>query len=100
MIGNTVKDEIYKDAIAKYGVQMQHNILIEEMAELTQAVMKVRRKDGSIIKNTIDLLEELMDVEIMIEQMRRHYENQGFTDSMNDLKVKKLERLRKRLDEQ
>lgn len=69
-------EEIRK--IAKhYGLNSQSNQLIEECAELIQAVSKFRRalehKNFSVDKSLIaleNLIEEIADVEIMLEQIK------------------------------
>lgn len=59
--------EVLETALDTYGYQNQSDILIEEMAELTKAIIKHRRY-GS--KETFDnLCEEIADVSIMLQQM-------------------------------
>lgn len=61
--------------IAKYfGAENQKNQLIEEMAELTQAICKCKRiqkylssDDGEVI--TDNLIEEIADVKLVLEQL-------------------------------
>jgi len=48
---------------------------IEEMAELAKAIIKVRRikpTDTDVVKQTrlVEMLEEVVDVELMVEQMK------------------------------
>ena len=50
-----------------YGFENQREILVEECAELIQAVSKLKRNNQRISDNFI---EELADVSIMIEQMK------------------------------
>lgn len=59
---------IYWKAIEKFGEQSQYDMLIEEMAELTQAILKNRRrnKPGTITEN---LHEEFVDVQIVMAQI-------------------------------
>lgn len=49
-----------------YGFDSQREILVEECAELIQAVVKGKRRGESVTDN---FLEELADVSIMIAQM-------------------------------
>ena len=57
--------DIYKKAIATYGVEPQRKMAIEEMAELTNALMKFDRG-----RNTVDdIIEEIADVTIMMSQL-------------------------------
>ena len=66
-------ERIMRQAIETYGVQSQCDVAIEEMAELTKAIVKIRRvaddygKTQAALEN---LLEEIADVDIMIEQMK------------------------------
>lgn len=58
-------EEIYKKAIETYGVESQIKMAIEEMAELTNALMKLQRGRVTIP----DVVEEIADVKIMCEQL-------------------------------
>lgn len=61
-------DDIYKSAIEKFGVNKQIDMLIEEMSELTQALLKHRRKPDNI--EVLDNLhEEFADVTIVMRQI-------------------------------
>jgi len=56
-----------------YGYKHQKKILVEELSELIQAVIKVDRAEGSltdILKNYDNLIEEIADVEIMVFQIK------------------------------
>lgn len=59
------KDEIYQQAIKTWGPYMQIDMCIEEMAELTHALVKYKRGKG----NFDNIAEEIADVAIMLEQM-------------------------------
>lgn len=89
---NAVKEDVERSRLEKireigrhYGYDAQSRQLIEEMAELTQAINKYWRKDlecGKYIYNPWDgympddsqeywnLVEEIADVQIMLEQMK------------------------------
>lgn len=89
------KNEIYKVAIEKWGIPSQLEMMVEECAELIQALQKLKRVDASneflIDGATEHICEEIADVEILIEQMR-----EIFTDKRIDYhKEQKLFRLRK-----
>lgn len=58
---------LYEMAIKTYGMQAQIDVAIEEMAELTKALLKTRRVGGGSIYN---VAEEIADVEIMLEQLK------------------------------
>lgn len=84
---------IMLNALKKYGVDAQDDIAIEEMSELTKAIIKNRRyKTFATLEN---LYEELADVFIMCEQILMSLDKdkvQSYIDS-------KLERLNERLGE-
>jgi NTP pyrophosphatase (non-canonical NTP hydrolase) len=60
-------NEIYQKLIDKFGVEHQELILIEEMSELTKAIIKKRR---GLEQN---IAEELADVQIMLDQLKIIY---------------------------
>lgn len=66
-----MEEEIHKIAL-HYGYESQSMMLIEEMAELTQAISKIRRaKEPIDFAEAFDsLVEEIADVEIMLEQVK------------------------------
>lgn len=59
---------VLEDALYTYGFQNQCDILIEEMSELTKAIIKYRRNNTNpaTINN---MCEEIADVLIMLQQM-------------------------------
>ncbi len=57
-----------REILEHYGFINQRDILIEECAELIQAISKLKRNGERISSNFI---EELVDVEIMLEQMKQ-----------------------------
>ncbi len=59
--------ELAAAIIAHYGTEAQKDILIEECAELIQAVEKTRRLADSPAL-TADMVEEMADVQIMLWQ--------------------------------
>lgn len=64
-------ERIMRQAIETYGVQAQCDVAIEEMAELTKAIVKIRRvaDDYGKTQAALDnLMEEIADVDIMIDQ--------------------------------
>ncbi|TDO77698.1 hypothetical protein DFR79_13230 [Halanaerobium saccharolyticum] len=62
------KKQIYIKAIDKWGFKSQSIMLMEECAELIQAVSKLHRTG-----NPNKMYEEIADVEIMIEQIKTFY---------------------------
>jgi len=59
------QQEIYKQAIETYGTESQIRMAVEEMAELTNALMKMPRGRAT----APDVIEEIADVRIMMEQL-------------------------------
>ena len=98
--GEMVPDDerIMQQAIETYGVQAQCDVAVEEMAELTKAIMKLRRvaddygKTQAALEN---LLEEIADVDIMIDQLKIMWGPRY----VEEYRRKKLERLAKRLED-
>lgn len=89
--------QIMQDAIKTYGAKAQTDMMIEEMSELTKALLKLRRAEGNedVQKAAlISVKEEMADVEIVLEQMHILY-----GDSSRDVLAYKLNRLRKRIEE-
>ncbi len=59
--------EVLQEALNTYGIDKQLDIAIEEMAELTKAIIKHRRYAS---RDTYEnLCEEVADVAIMLEQI-------------------------------
>ena len=94
--------EILEKAISTYGDEMQVDVAIEEMSELTKALLKLRRwaKKGTY-ENTIcpgyqDIFEEIADVKIMIEQLEMIYDCK---EEVNNQIEFKLNRLKERLEQ-
>ena len=66
MISEVHEKDLIKIA-DKLGYEEQSMQLIEEMAELTQAISKYRRYDDK--EDLLNLIEELCDVNIVLEQV-------------------------------
>ena len=86
---NARKEEnILLQAIAEYGAEAQTDMMIEEMSELTKALLKHRRKES---KETLDnILEEIADVQIMLDQMKLIHDDGKATDEYYDAKLLRL----------
>lgn len=86
---------IMEGAIALYGVDLQVDIAIEEMAELTKAILKLRRAESDTARDVAvaAIREELADVSIMLSQLELIF------GDVADIEEAKLVRLEKRLDE-
>lgn len=76
--------ELYRSAVAKWGKQLQIDRAIEEMAELTAALVR----DG--MGRQANVAEEIADVRIMLEQLEVIFDVAG---EVADFRQKKLARL-------
>lgn len=86
------EDQIYKAAMAHYGQASQEDKLIEECAELIQAILKHRRKPCA---ETLDnLYEEFADVMIVMGQINHIFSPVLLAHH----KQKKLSRLQKLIE--
>lgn len=81
--------KLYNVALSRYGIDAQTMVLIEECAELLNAIAKSKRGRA----NKADIITELADVSIMVEQMAFYY---GLDDFVSE-KDFKLNRLKCRL---
>lgn len=83
-------------AITAYGAPAQMDMAVEEMAELTKALCKVKRvscaaEAKAALENAV---EEMADVQIMLDQLRIIFHR-----STEEVEEAKLERLKNRLDD-
>lgn len=96
MIVENPRTGIYVNAIKKWGVTAQLDMVIEECSGLIKAIQKFKRvkeKDDEdlAIQN---IQEEVADVEIMIDQMRVMFSDKD----IDAHKAFKINRLKERLD--
>ena len=90
--------KLIKNIVNKYGEDIQIDVAIEEMAELTKALIKYR---GSLLNNNDkedrieDIIEELVDVQIMVDQLKLIFVelNKGIWNDVWRSKVNRLERM-------
>jgi len=80
--------EVCQQALDKWGLEKQELILIEEMAELTQALIKNRRNDTNAVH--ANLVEEIADVEIMLMQLKMGRKIERDVQSWKEYKIKAL----------
>lgn len=89
--------KVFADAIKTYGENAQTDMAIEEMSELTKALLKYRRSqhgDKTCGNNLVgNIVEEIEDVQIMLDQLMLIYGRDEATRCM------KIARLRERLKE-
>ena len=97
----SISEEIKKIA-EHYGYDAQSNQLVEECAELIQAVNKYRRSRGKGQATTDteqiasdNLIEEIADVEIMIEQVKHLL--QIPEEEIQTIKIYKVNRTKERM---
>ncbi len=101
------KAELYNEAWRLWGGDMQLDILIEEMAELTKAIIKTRRNNATW---SYAVFEEIADVTICLEQVntrlkalptdinRATNRPTGYLfDIVEEVKASKIARLEERL---
>lgn len=76
-----------------FGYEQQKNMLIEEQAELIQALNKFDRKRTEEAFNNI--IEEIADVELMIDQVK--YLLDISQDAIEEIKEDKIRRTKERI---
>lgn len=81
-------------AITTYGAPAQMDMAVEEMAELTKAICKVKRVSCTAEAKAVleNVVEEMADVQIMLDQLRIIFHR-----STEEIEEAKLERLAGRL---
>lgn len=82
--------EILYKVIDAYGKDHQIDIAIEEMSELTKALLKDRRYHTAQTKK--DVTEEMADVFICLEQLTIMYQNMCSVEQVEKEKLMRLER--------
>jgi NTP pyrophosphatase (non-canonical NTP hydrolase) len=82
------RKQMYVKALAVWGRTSQMDLLVEECAELIQAMQKLNHRHGDVL----NVIEELADVEIMCEQMRLVF-NPASIDKIKTQKLARLEKL-------
>lgn len=85
----TNRETLYK-VIDRYGKDHQIDIAIEEMSELTKALLKDRRYHTESTRR--DVTEEMADVFICLEQLTIMYQNMCAVEQVEKEKLSRLER--------
>lgn len=85
--------ELYSSAWKQWGASSQIDMLIEEMSELIQALLKSRR-NGVLF--TYEAVEEFVDVEICMEQVKNKLIEFDEDNLLVTIRNQKLERLKNR----
>lgn len=93
------RQAVFSAAIHSNGGNAQIDVAVEEMAELTQALVKTKRyaTDKDFDRFRANVIEEIADVEIMLEQLRIIFG--AHEKEIDDAKTFKLKRLADRLKE-
>lgn len=88
----TMRPEVLQQAIDTYGSHAQEEMAIEEMSELTKAIVKRHRAADkpSYDKAMSGIAEEMADVIIMLTQLLMFYRNRKDVQRAVDEKVKRL----------
>ena len=89
-------DILYRRCIEHWGEKAQIRQLIEEMAELTVALLHTERRSKS---DESDPWQEIADVEIMLGQVRMIFDEIA-PGTIDRWREKKINRLHKRLDDE
>lgn len=80
-----IEQDIFKSAVHRWGKEAQTDMMIEEMAELTKAILNERRgRDHNIA-------EEMADVRIMLAQMEIIFQNAGEVEQRFREKIARLD---------
>lgn len=89
------RPEVLKAAISTYGKEAQIDMAIEEMSELTKALLKYRRAKGKTAdiehgRLRSNIIEEAADVLIMVAQILMIYDKDSECQAEVDYKVNRL----------
>lgn len=86
IIESCEKKDIYKKAISHYGAKHQMFKTVEELAELSAALMKYNLEGHG----KLNVLEEVADVIVMIEQLRIILDADSVIDGIIESKLMRL----------
>ena len=93
-----VRRPVLRDALVMYGQQAQIDMMLEEMAELSKALLKLRRAKKHEITEPLFLVknveEEIADVQIVLNQMKLLFPGWGIWMQA------KLQRLEERIEKE
>jgi len=70
------QDNIYNEALKKFGYRKQLLMMIKEMSELTQAILKQFRMSDTFFY-TDAIIEEMADVDIMLMELKSGLDTDG-----------------------
>lgn len=92
------QEEELNQIIKTYGANAQIDMMIEEMSELTKALLKLRRDKGEhtiLLRNNV--IDELADVEIMCRQMEILFKAEG---AVAEIILYKINRQKERMKQE
>ena len=92
-----MSDNLFKDALDKYGHEPQLRQLQEECGELIVAINHYLCGRACAVD---ELVEEVADVHIMIQQIEYWLAEQGYHDRFAQMWERKLDRLERRLNKE
>lgn len=89
------RPEVIRQAIKQYGTHAQVDMAIEEMSELTKALLKERRAAHYIGKQAAEearrgIFEEMADVTIMLMQLLLIFDGRDTVQKAVDEKIERL----------
>lgn len=84
VIDHTDPDDVLKKALDLYGIMNQMDVAVEEMAELTQALIHYKRGKSA------NIAEEIADVYIMMEQIAMYFDIKNEVAEFRKIKIKRL----------
>ena len=83
----TEYETLYNKVLIKYGTDRQIDKLIEEMAELTKALMKYKYGHENNVP------EEFADVEFLLKQLKPFFNMGGEVDNWQGIKENKMQEI-------
>lgn len=84
-----VLSELCRKAIKVFGSDIQYTIAMEELSELITEIARKKRGTGNID----NLMEELVDADIMLVQLKEDLFNKGYVNQYIAMFSRKLEHL-------
>lgn len=84
------RNKIYDDLIKKFGPKAQVIVAIEELSELQKELCKYLRNNEQLFL-VKGIIEEIADVEIMLEQLKRLFGPVWAIDEIKDNKIRRAQ---------
>ena len=83
------EEKIYNKAVELWGKQFQTDMMIEEASELIKIILKERR--GKVFIS--EIIEEMVDCQIMLNQMKMIYNDDAMWNRLMTHKLSRLQEL-------